>query len=1393
LAFSQISQYKIYNIGSEDGLLSDNVECIFQDSYGFLWIGSSDGIVRWDGYTFKKYTHAEGDINSLSNNIVYCIFEDSHRRLWVGTINGLNYYNPTLDIFSKIKIDDGFRNVPVNVIKEDSKHRLWLATSDGLCNYNHDTKKYLWRYTEVAKPNGLSDGVIFSMDIDKEDNIWLGTFSGGLNKYTTTTGNFSRFLHDPKVASSICSNKIKKLLVDRKGNVWAGSTDNGISMLNKEGRVVKHYKNFISPQDGKNSPNIISCIYQEKNARIWVGLSDQSLFFWDPIKDVFIPFLNPVYKKYHITCHGITSMHEDSFGNLWFGSERDGLFYTNTSKNIFAHYFQNYATAEGLSNAMVNSFCQDKSGTWLGTNGGGLDYLDKKKNKIISYTTKSGISSLAIQDIKTDATGNLWIATRGGGVTKFNPSNGAHQSFIKDPYNKNSLVYNDVTSIVIDDSLIWMGTYGEGVCIYNTYTQQFYHHKNNTHYNFNMLTPGWTNHILKDSKKRIWIGSYGGLYCYAQNKFQAYVHSKDSTSISNHDINMIAEDTKGNIWVITVAGGLELFNEKTKSFVHYSKLYNLPLTLKSIVTDEKGLLWMGSNDGLICFNPVTKKQQRFGVSDGLQGDFFNLKSASRNSLGELFFGGNNGFNVFQPKNIKDTFHPAPFYFTDLSVFGIEQKPNDESSALEKNLLLTETLNISYHQSFFTIGFTDINFYSPTKTKYAYKLEGLYDKWIDNQSERKISFTNLPAGDYVLKIKYTLPNGEWTEGDKQLKIIVSPAWWNTWWFRTLAFIFLAVSLWLIYKQRVRNIKKRNDELEIEVRSRTFELSERNSDLLESNDEIQQQKVKLEEYNEEVVRQSNKILNQQEYILNQNQELEKVVEKLSLSDETKNIFFNILAHDLKGPVNAIGSLTDLLLNNISTMSSKETEDFCRHIQKSSQSTRQLLYNLLDWASTQSSHINYTPIGINVSDLVCRNLNLLEQQFLQKNIHVSNLTHHEDSLFADQNMIDTVVRNILSNAVKYTPENGTITIESIVHLEEIELRIIDSGVGMEVKELEDIFRLEKRISKTGTNGEKGTGLGLVIVKEFIALNKGTLKVESSIGNGTVFTIQLPKASHNVPAEIRLEYDMTSSEEIPTIPFLSEADLQSIKGNRVLIVEDNIAMRNHLKFLLSSTFEISEAENGQEALRVAAEVQPMLVITDMVMPIMNGLDLCRALKNDQSTSHIPVIILTSHDNEESKLSGYYAGADIYLTKPLKKEILFQIVFNIIQSRELLRQKLLSSEEVIETLALNPLDHDFVEKINAFIEMHIEDQALDVDLIVRHMAMSRSVLYAKFKAITGQGVNEYIRLVKLRKSKELLLNGSLSINEIADAVGFNSASYFIRCFVKEYERTPTEFRDRRK
>jgi ligand-binding sensor domain-containing protein/signal transduction histidine kinase/CheY-like chemotaxis protein/AraC-like DNA-binding protein len=1382
---AQKTNYNIYSISVENGLPTNDVQYVYQDSFGFLWIASYEGIFRWDGYAFKKYQHDDKDSTSLSHNIVYTIFEDSQKRLWVGTIEGLDLYNRETDEFIKCSIGQVGQKIPVNAIGEDSKHQLWLGTSSGLCKYNYEKRHSDWYLDHEFD-------IIFCLDFDSNDNIWVGTFNGGIKKFSQTTKSFKRF---NQRLTGLSSNNIKSIFCDDQNNIWIGTTDKGITVLGADEKVKRHYKNF-SENKSSNVQNTINCIYQDKNNFIWIGLSRGPLHYIDKTTGEAIPLQNNVLNSNRNQFASISCMYEDTFGNIWFGTAGNGLFYTNTNKNVFENYLQDASVLKGLKTNVITTFFEDKAGNmWIGTERSGFIKANKESNAFTLFTSAThGLSTDAITDIKGDADGKLWIATWSGGVMQFDPKMQTVKKFQNDPADPNSIPINDAKVILPDDTLVWIGTHGEGLVVYDKKRNKFIHNSNNNIFPFQMNQPGWINHLYKDSMKRLWIATYSGLFMYDGKKLSHFEHATDTISISSNSVNMITEDKSGRIWIVG-EGGLDEFNAQTQNFIRYRERLELPQTMKSVMLDDNNILWISSNDGILSIDTQNFNVKRYDASDGLQGNSFFHKAAIKTNSGKLYFGGPHGFNVFHPDSLKPINIPSYFYITDLYVYNKRQFPFKDGSPLSTVLPLTKSLTLKPQQSFFSIEVASVNLYSPAKTKYAYKLEGLHDQWIFLDNERKISFTNLDPGNYILKTKYTGIDGKWHEADGSLKITILPPWWKTLWFKIMMAAMFAGMIVGVFYIRVSSIKKRNKILKAEVEKRTHELSEANSFLVERNEEIKLQKERLEEFNEEMLRQSEKILHQQRHITEQNHELESTVDELQKLNKTKDHFFSILAHDLKNPIAALTGISDFMKTNFMKLEKKDTLEYLNSIHKSSNAVYDLLTNLLNWSRTQSKNIEYAPTDFNLKELIQKNVTLLEQQFTNKHISITEQTDIKHSAYADYNMIDTVVRNIISNSIKFTEFNGAINIASTEVDGNVEIKISDNGVGMDKEQIQKLFSLDKNNISVGTAGEKGTGLGLVITQEFMQINRGTIKVESQPGKGTDFYISLPKSVSSIKALLKLQRNIQPIEK--SSPDFWEAfpidKLIKIKGKKILIIDDNTELRTYLRLILSGTFEIFEAANGQEGLQIALEVQPTAIVSDLIMPVMNGLEFCKEVKNNTSTCHIPVILLTSQWEEKSQLSGYAAGADIYLTKPVKKELFIQVILNFIHNQEKLRQKI--QENILSTnsfetedVTINKLDEEFLNRLVTFIEANISDANIDARAICEEIGMSRTVLYAKIKSLTGQSVHEFIKSIRLKRSLKYLLDGELNISQIALEVGFNSHSYFDKCFIKQYGMGPKEY-----
>ncbi|MES1217787.1 MAG: response regulator, partial [Bacteroidota bacterium] len=597
-------------------------------------------------------------------------------------------------------------------------------------------------------------------------------------------------------------------------------------------------------------------------------------------------------------------------------------------------------------------------------------------------------------------------------------------------------------------------------------------------------------------------------------------------------------------------------------------------------------------------------------------------------------------------------------------------------------------------------------------------------------------------------------------------------------------------------RTAAINRRNRMLKKEVQIRTNELSEVNASLIEQNEEIKAQKENLEVSNEEIQRQSEKILSQQQHIILQNRELESSVDKLRDLNQTKDHLFAILAHDLKNPVSSLTELSDFVRHNFNNINRKELGEYVEGIHRSSASIYELLLNLLNWSRTQIYKVSPQPSVCSLAEIVERNGTLLEPLMGKKHIYFESNVSRDHLVFADNDMVDAVIRNIISNSIKFTDYNGNVEIHSAEKNKTIILRITDNGIGMNSDQVEGLFKIETTRVSAGTAGEKGTGLGLVIAKEFIELNNGSILVESTQGKGSSFYVQLPA----IDSEHQMIDDKITGSSIlrskakfdfqETIPV---ERLFKIRGKKILIVDDNAEVRLYLKLILSDSFELFETSNGKDALKIALEIVPAIIISDVLMPDMNGFEFCRAVKQDTAISHIPVVFLTSQWDVTMQSGGYEAGADIYLTKPVKKELLVQVILNLLQNQERQRDKIVESimsDGIVPpgTGSINKFDEAFINKLVKIIETNVSDPNLDARLLCREMATSRTVLYTKLKTLTGQSVHEIIKTIRLRKSIKLLLSGELSVSQVAFEVGFNSHSYFDKCFIKQYNMGPKEY-----
>lgn len=1387
-AGAQASLLKFETISTAQGLSQSNVRSIYQDRTGFMWFGTNDGLNKYDGYSFTVYKRSVRLVNGLNSNDIQHLIGRGDT-LWISTGEGmLNcmdlrkeklYSNPTVNIHA------------IKFLSHDREGHCWAGTNEGklyrIASGTNTSTSYSLPANSLHTPGAL--GVTCMVQLS-DGTIWIGTAGGGIFVLQQGGSNLQDF---PTVYGSpgLPDCQIRFLFEDSRKQIWAGTYGKGLFRYDRQTHQFQSCLLPLQQAISGNQPDYLLCMAEDQAGHLWMGTENNGLYILHPEKHSTDQYLHSETDAQSLGSNTINCIRKDLAGNMWLGTSDGGISVVNPAPNIFAH-FQHGMPPYGLPGSIVNSFFEDHDNNiWIGTDGGGVCLFDEKTGMLRTLKHQPGnpqsIGSDYVLTTAQDNDGNIWIGTWGQGITVISPGNRfSHYKHL--PGQRSSLSNN------------------------NAYR------------------------ILKDRKGRMWVGTYGGgldLYDPGTKSFRHFGYLVgDSTGISSNYILSLAEDRHGNLWIGTDGGGLNRFNETDQTFISapYAKAGLSNNRITAIYEDAHGFLWLGTHFGLNKFDPRTGSNsiftvenglandviaavqgdaenhiwistnkglsriwaadsvQNFGVNDGLQENEFRSGTLFSSS-GKIYFGGKKGFNVFAPANIRPHAPTRPVIFTNFQVFNKSVDVSDGNTAkspLHQTISQTSRLVLPYHLSVFSLEFSSLAFTSREKSRYRYMLKGFDDTWHNLGYKNSVSFTNLNPGAYTLLVQSAANENQWTGVASSIEIIITPPFWKTWWFLTLEILLGAAAIAAIFYYRVAAIKKRNQLLEKEVAARTLELSDANAFLSESNERIQVQNIYLEESNQENLRKTEKILDQQRHILSQKQELEVTVNELRQSNNTKDKIFSILAHDLRNPITALHGISAMLYHRSGELSVVNIREQIKDIYNASVSIENLVSNLLHWASCQAYALTCHPQEINVSGMLARNIMLVESQLNTKHIGVK--VEVEASHFAqgDRQMVDTMVRNLLSNSIKFTGKNGSITIISRETTEEIELTFQDNGVGMTAAQIKNLDQNQHVYSTYGTLGEKGIGLGLQIVKEFAVANKGRLTFSGEPGKGSAFTISLPKSAN---ALLQITDANKASDYEPEAVRFRDDHMAMLKGKRILIVDDNEAVRNFLKLMLSDTFETFEAVNGKEGLLMARDIQPDMIITDLMMPVMNGLEFCREVKNDYNTSHIPLIIISGTSPESGQLPSFEAGSDAFLPKPIDQKMLIQIIVNLIRQQGNAKRRYSAASELYTALpGHGKLDDEFLQQVTRYIEESLSDTELDYKKISEITSLSRTVLYAKFKVLTGMGVHDFIKNIRLKKSVSLLQEGKMNISQIAYEVGFSTPSYFTKSFQKKYELTPKEY-----
>jgi len=1098
------NQLKFRYLTVDEGLSNNHILSITEDSYGFIWFASDNGINRFDGQNIIQYRHYPEDSSSILSNAVKVVYTDSHNNLWVGSRNGVNLYDYSLNNFKRFRHKDLHESLgEVQDIVEDRQGNIWIGCIHGLFYYDLKNKS-LGSYKSSEKiATGLPTNYIYRIMADSKNKLWLSCFDKGICIFNQQNQTFECYAPEPGNKKSISGKRIERFYEDSEGNIWIGTYNNGLNLFNP---TEKNFTRFNPDEEDYYSLRV-RAFFEDSRNNFFIG-SRSGLYYWNKEKREFIHYAHSGHKFSTLNSNSILCSYISKNGILWLGTFAGGVNYSDLFHKPFVHYMSQPNDFYFLSDPNVYGIAEDNNqNIWIGTDNG-LNKLNKKTNTFqYFYNNPDDENSLSFDDVKSiacDENGNLWIGTNNGGLDYYNQELDIFKHNKSDPANANSLTNNKIYGLLYDSrNILWI--------LSNSNIDHQYS-------SIDILLPG-TNRFISLKEKAffgitecqsgdIWIGSIGGVWHFNRSD-SIFTLIKNESAIGK--VYAITDDSRSNIWIGSDIG-LAKYETNHKTFEHFHEDQEQPFNIVyGILEDKHKNLWISTNYGLVKFmhavdNNDSLSFRVYDRQDGLQSRQFNYNASFVNHQGEMFFGGINGLNSFYPENISDNPFKPKVVFTGFKVYNNDVKIDAQiygKVILNKAINETDTIRLSYKIKAFTLEFAALHYSMPEKNQYKYMLKGFDQTWQNAANRRDATYTNLRPGKYTFLVQASNNDGIWNETPASLIIIITPPFWQRAWFIILSFVLIISLLLGIYFSRINSLKKQQQNLERLVRQRTSEIEEKNKILIDQAIQLNETNTSLEERQQYIEEQSEELRTQAEELSEKNRSLKTL-------NMTKDKFFSIIAHDLKNPFNAVLGFSELLSGKYHKITDAKRKKYIDIIFDSVTRIYKLLENLLQWARSQTDTMPYQPEKFLLDELIKGNLELSVNQIKEKNLMINRDYPSGIKVYADRNMINTVVRNLITNAIKFT-ENGNINIKVHQSNQSVTFNIEDTGVGIPKLKLKKIFEIGKEKSTEGTKGESGTGLGLIICKEFIEKNGGKISVKSIENKGSTFTFILPLKSES------------------------------------------------------------------------------------------------------------------------------------------------------------------------------------------------------------------------------------------------------------------------------------------
>jgi signal transduction histidine kinase/ligand-binding sensor domain-containing protein/DNA-binding response OmpR family regulator len=1350
----EISKDYIFKyINESQGLTNNHIPSIFKDRLGFLWFATGNGLNRFDGTRMRTFFTVDSDTNSISTNYLSKIFEGPGGNLWIKNVNGgFDVYDLELGKFSKninfFSQKYGLKSDRIQMVAKDRQGRYWFAhPNEGISVFNPLSNKSEFLVQNSYAPGNLNFNQVSYISFSPFGEAWVIYQNGFIDVVDTgslrviQTFNLDNFLKGEKDTNW-------EVFVDFEGEAWVflPNLNTGIFRINPEDGAITQVNQKSKPFTLNN--NLVKSIIENKKGEIWIGTDHGGINILDKAKETVVYLTNNPEETGSISENTIYSLLKDSDGIIWVGTSKMGANFYHEGMMRFAHIKKSNSGEKSLPYNDINVFAEDAKGNlYIGTNGDGLWYYDRKKGTYQHYlhdpNNKNSLSGNVIVDMKIDQDGVLWLGTYLHGLSSFDGND--FKNYQYDALDPNSLSDINVWKIYVDKAnRVWLGTLRAGLNLFNRDSGTF------TRFPVGdpkiPLNNQYISALSEDDEGNIWVGGGYGIDVFnLENGYHRYFSGLDPNSgLLGNNVTELMRDSDGLIWA-TTGQGLNYFDKDSGKFVGYSKKDGLVSDfLVSVLEDENKNLWLSTQNGLSYVTidrtskPFRMNFRSFDMSDGLQASLFNKNSSLRTSKGEMIFGGPNGYNIFKTSNFAFALDDPKVVFTGLQLFNKPVKTGEQIDGkviLSKSISTQNKIVLKHFQNIFSVDFSALNFINFEKNKFRYRLLGFNDEWtILEEPPFRVTYTNLDPGNYKLVVQAAKNDGVWSQEENVMEIKIEAPFWKT----PLAYlIYLLVLVVLGYLAR--------NFIQLKERENFKRLEEK-------------------------------------------REAQRIYELFQL----KNRFFTNVSHEFKTPLTLILAPVEKLL---STDGDPVHTKQYQTIQRNAKRLLQLVNQILD-----IKHIEKEGISLNPSDGdVIRFIENKVRDFgeLSEKNHISlRFTSSIKRLPTrfDADKLEKIIFNLLSNAFKFTPNDGEILVS--LDLKEVldakgvlEIKVKDSGIGISEGDISKVFDRYFTAQHSNEISNQGSGIGLSLVREFARIHGGDIRVESELGMGSEFVVTISIPVKEDLLNLGIEFNEKSDEAIQDI-----LETQGVEKPSLLLVEDNLEFRQYLKEYLEEDYQIILAQDGKDGLDKALTHIPDLIISDVMMPLMDGVELCQHIKKDLKTSHIPVILLTARSSEDKHLEGLKSGCNQYLSKPFKLEILMSSIRNLLQEQERLQKhfrkriSINTSEQEIESL-----DDKLIQNAMKTVEANIEDPEFSVEQMSRELGMSRVHLYKKLSALTGKSPVEFIRLVRLQRATQLLKKSQLTVAEVAYQVGFNNAKYFTKQFKAEFGVLPSQYAEKTK